>query len=117
MFAYGIFILAGFIKVIAAGELQFERFHSFTSDFSTIAGTFALSFLIHPIAAPILKRNINPKNNLRDLLLGYILTGAIYVFIGFVGGLTCSVYAEDIFNDTKGNYRTVFDCYTKEASQ
>jgi hypothetical protein len=55
-----------------------------------VAGAFALSLLIHPVGAPILKRNINQANNMRDLFLGYCLTALIYVYVGFVGALTCS---------------------------
>lgn len=59
VFAYGIFIFVALIKVFANGELDFsDQYTLFNPDFSTVAGTFALSFLIHPVAAPVLKRNI-----------------------------------------------------------
>jgi hypothetical protein len=57
-----------------------------------VAGTFALSFLIHPVAAPILKKNVNQNNNKRDLLFGYILAAFIYFFVGFIGSLSCSEF-------------------------
>lgn len=78
------------MRVLAEGILEFNKFVLFGSDFSTVAGAFALSFLIHPICAPILKRNVKQENNLRDLFLGYCLTALIYTFVGFVGGLTCA---------------------------
>jgi hypothetical protein len=60
VFAYGLFILAAFIRVLADGSLSdnFGDYHYFDPDFSTVAGAFALSFLLHPVGAPILKRNI-----------------------------------------------------------
>ncbi len=88
--AFGIFIAVTVIKEIAEGNVDYSKFKLFDSDFSSVAGTFALSFLIHPVAAPILKKNVNQDNNKRDLLFGYILTAFIYFFVGFVGSLSCS---------------------------
>lgn len=96
------------------------EYHLFNPDFSTVAGAFALSLLLHPVGAPILKRNINPKNNMRDLFLGYALTALIYVYIGFIGGLTCSPYVQDIYDSetdsSLGQYNTIFDCFKKNDS-
>jgi hypothetical protein len=114
VFAYGIFIAVSFIHVLSNGTLNLDNYVLFDPDFSTVAGAFALSFLIHPIAPPILKRNIKPENNMRDLLLGYGLTALIYVFVGFIGGLTCTGVVSKILDDTKGEYQTVFDCVKKE---
>lgn len=88
--AFGIFIAITVVKQIAEGNVDYSKFLFFSSDFSSVAGTFALSFLIHPVAAPILKKNVNQNNNKRDLLLGYILTAFIYFFVGFIGSLSCS---------------------------
>jgi amino acid permease len=88
--AFGIFIAVTVIKEIAEGNVDYSKFKLFDPDFSSVAGTFALSFLIHPVAAPILKKNVNQDNNKRDLLFGYILTAFIYFFVGFVGSLSCS---------------------------
>ena len=96
VFLYGFFVLAGFIRVVSDGTLDFDLYTKFNPDFSTVAGAFALSLLIHPILAPIIKKNIKPVNNMRDLFLGYCLTALIYVFVGFVGALTCAHSIEDI---------------------
>ncbi len=97
VFAYGIFILVALIKVFANGELHFtDQYTLFDPDFSTVAGAFALSFLLHPVGAPILKRNKVQANNMRDLLLGYGLTAVIYVYVGFIGGLTCASKAREV---------------------
>lgn len=65
-------------------------------DFSSVAGAFALSFLVHPMAAPILKRNIDLKNNNRDLFLGYTLGVGICFYVGFMGSLSCSPEVKNI---------------------
>jgi len=114
VFAYGIFIAVSFIRVLSNGTLNFNNYVLFDPDFSTVAGAFALSFLLHPVGAPILKRNIKPENNQRDLLFGYGLTALIYVFAGFIGGLTCTGEVTKILNDKVGEYQTVFDCVKKE---
>lgn len=113
VFAYGIFILVALIKVLAKGELNFiDQYTMFNPDFSTVAGTFALSLLLHPVGAPILKRNVNQANNMRDLLLGYGLTALIYVYVGFLGGLTCAPLAKDIYIN-QDDFSSIFDCFPK----
>lgn len=57
VFFYGIFVLISFIRVVADGSLDFSLYRKFDPDFSTVAGAFALSLLIHPVAAPILRRS------------------------------------------------------------
>ena len=55
---------------------------------------------------------MNLKNNERDLLLGYILTGFIYFFVGFLGGLACAADAKNITDPkTADEYSTIFDCF------
>ena len=114
VFFYGIFVLAAFIRVVADGSLSagFGHYELFNPDFSTVAGAFALSLLLHPVGAPILKRNRNQNNNMRDLFLGYCLTALIYVYVGFMGALTCSGSIEDI-NSNPNKYQTIFDCFAK----
>jgi amino acid permease len=111
--AFGVFIAVTVIKEIAEGNIDYSKFKLFDPDFSSVAGTFALSFLIHPVAAPIIKKNVNQDNNKRDLLFGYILTAFIYFFVGFVGSLSCSEHVEAILNKaTEDDYSTVFSCFS-----
>jgi sodium-coupled neutral amino acid transporter 9 len=107
--AYGIFIFISLLRQLTEGNIAFGDFVLFDPNFSNVAGTFALSFLIHPIAGPILKKNVKQSNNERDLFLGYGLTAAIYLFVGFFGGLTCATSVIDI-NKHPNDYSTVFDC-------
>jgi len=44
-------------------------------------------------------------------MFGYILTAAVYFYVGFVGGLTCSPKAVDI-DENPGDYSTIFDCFS-----
>jgi len=115
VFFYGIFVLAAFIRVIADRSLSngFKDYLLINYDFSTVAGAFALSLLLHPVGAPILKRNRNQNNNMRDLFLGYCLTALIYVYVGFIGGLTCAGSIQDI-NENSSKYQTIFDCFAKK---
>lgn len=106
---YIVFILSLLIRNITEGSIHFNEYIKFDPNFSNVAGAFALSFLIHPTAAPILKKNINLKNNQRDLLFGYILTGFIYFYVGFIGGLACAPEVPNI-NKHPEEYSTVFDC-------
>ena len=57
----------------------------FTPKIATTLGVFAVSFFIHSIAIPIMKNNKNYQNNIRDLKLGFCLTGFIYISIGVFG--------------------------------
>ena len=112
---YGIFIFVAFIRELSEGHINFSLYPHFDSDFSNVAGTFALSFLLHPVAAPVLKKNINLSNNERDLMFGYILTAFIYFFVGFIGGLTCASEVENIVN-APAQYTTIFDCVQAKSS-
>jgi|688.fasta_scaffold399613_2 hypothetical protein len=88
--AYAIFILLNLFRHIIEGNIHLSQYRFFNSDFSSIAGAFALSFLVHPMAAPILKRNINLDNNNRDLMFGYICGAFVCFYVGFVGSLSCA---------------------------
>ena len=37
------------------------------------------------------------KNN-RDLLLGYILTAAVYAFVGIIGAFACGGYVKQVID-------------------
>lgn len=116
--AYFIFVFMNLIRNLIEGAIVFADYRLFNSDFSSVAGAFALSFLIHPTAAPILKKSINLKNNERDLFFGYILTALIYFYVGFVGSLTCAPKVKEILIDSD-KFSTVFDCFadTETAEQ
>lgn len=57
--AYAVFIFLNLLRHLMEGKIHISQFRLFNPDFSSVAGAFALSFLVHPTAAPILKRNAN----------------------------------------------------------
>ena len=110
--AYGLFILVCLGRNLIEGTIHFSHYVKFDSDFSSVAGAFALSFISHTTAMPVLKKNANLNNNQRDLLLGYMLTAFLYFFSGFLGSLACGPEVENI-NVHPQNYSTIFDCVPK----
>lgn len=107
--AYAIFILLNLFRHIKEGNIHLSEFRFFNADFSSVAGAFALSFLVHPMAAPILKRNVNLLNNSRDLFFGYALGASICFYVGFMGALSCAPEVPNIMAKPE-HYSTIFDC-------
>lgn len=72
-------------------ETIFNNGHSpshvslFGSDPSKLAGAISLGYFTHNIIIPIMKNNENPKNNKRDLFLGYFFAFVTYTSIGIFG--------------------------------
>ena len=62
-----------------------DGFKLITSDFSTLAGSFNLAFLIQCCITPILKNHQNYKQNIKDIPLGFLVTWVTYNIIGIVG--------------------------------
>lgn len=87
---YMSFILINVFRHVIEGKIHLGQFRFFNSDFSSIAGAFALSFLVHPMAAPVLKKNKHLENNTRDLVLGYVVGTSICFYVGFFGALSCA---------------------------
>lgn len=50
-----------------------------------LAGTLSMGFFCHTAILPILKSNKNQSKNIRDLFLGYLFVGSVYVFCGVLG--------------------------------
>lgn len=94
--SYAVFILLNLLRHLIEGNIHLGQFRLFNTDFSSVAGAFALSFLVHPMAAPILKKNINLLNNNRDLFLGYSLGATICFYVGFFGALSCGPEVSNI---------------------
>ena len=58
-----------------------------TNDIANLAGTFALSYMLHNAVMPIVKQNKHQEKNTRDIRLAFLLTSFIYCVIGFFGCL------------------------------
>lgn len=113
--AYGVLAYMGFVGVMAlknmfSGEIQWDDYILFSSNFSNVAGAFALSFIVHPVISPILKKNMHQDKNNRDLFLGYVATAAIYAFVGIFGAFACG---KDVKNTIDNRYSTIFQCFPR----
>lgn len=53
-------------------------------------GVFAMGFTIHMVAMPVLRKNKNPANNVRDIRTSYIITAIFYILSGTLG--TIGIY-------------------------
>ena len=53
--------------------------------FFSLIGMLSLSFFIHNCIVIIMKNNLYPEKNKRDLSLGYIAVGSSYLIIGVLG--------------------------------
>jgi len=89
LYIYTLFIIYIAIENISDGTFETHKSEvSFvTEDVANLAGTFALSCMLHNAAIPIFRQNRNQKNNTRDLSLAFFLTFLIYFLIGFFGSL------------------------------
>ena len=55
------------------------------SNLGPLAGAYCCGFYLHQSAIPMLKKNKNQRNNLRDVGIGFILVCTSYLLIGFFG--------------------------------
>jgi hypothetical protein len=87
---YLVFIFLNILRHIMEGTIHISEFRFFNSDFSSIGGALALTFLVHPMAAPVLKKSCNLQNNTRDLVCGYVVGASVCFYAGFFGSLSCA---------------------------
>ena len=57
----------------------------FNSNFSPLAGLLCVGYFLHPVTVTIVRKNIDQRNNERDITMGYLLVCASYVMIGLFG--------------------------------
>jgi len=111
---YLFYILAFAIVNMINGEIQWDRYTLLSPNFSKVAGAFALSFIVHPIISPYLKKNLNQDKNRRDLFLGYVATAVIYAFVGIVGSFACGKVVNEVIAD---DYSTIFQCFKRGSTE
>jgi hypothetical protein len=87
VFVYFIFVGYAFIDNLVQGRVHPGEIKLISWDIGNLAGTAALAFTIHTVVAPIMKTNINQKNNTRDLTISYFMGTVIYAFIGICGSI------------------------------
>lgn len=112
--AYGVMAYMGFVGAMAIKNMitgiEWGDYILFSTNFSNVAGAFALSFIVHPVISPILKKNLHQEKNNRDLFLGYVATAMIYAFVGIFGAFACG---KDIKNAIDLKYSTIFQCFPR----
>ena len=57
----------------------------FNTNFTPLAGVLGVGFFLHPFTVPIVRNNLNQKNNERDVSWGYFLVFLSYALIGLFG--------------------------------
>ena len=72
----------------AFSSIPFDKIPLFGNSVGNLLGTCAIAFTIHTVVNPIIKANLNQKNNLRDLRISYFLGFLIYASIGVFGCLS-----------------------------
>lgn len=57
----------------------------FSSEYPPLMGILGGGFYLHNIALPITSKSANPKNNRRDIFIGYLLVFFSYTICGVMG--------------------------------
>ena len=85
-----------------------ERYlYLFGENPALLAGTLSMGFFCHTAILPTLKNNKNQEKNIRDLFLGYLFVGLVYIFCGVLGYIGFS--GKEFKIDFKDNWFMFFD--------
>ena len=87
IFMYVFFLFYKAIENIVAGNVIQQNLKFFSPDFATLGGIYSLAFFVHNNLITIVKTNQFPEKNRRDVILSFILTGGVYLFIGLFGAI------------------------------
>lgn len=83
---YGLFSTKyTFVQTEAIDESDMRYVPLFSKNFASLAGMLWLGYYLHNVSIPIIKNNSNPKNNIRDVFLGYFLAFFLYFCVGVFG--------------------------------
>lgn len=104
-----IYIFYKGVENIAQGNVNMENIKIITPDFATLCGVFSLSFMCHNVIIPVIRNNHDESKNQRDIVIGYFMTGTIYLLIGVFG---CFAIAG--LNPTNKRYDTVLEYFSDE---
>ena len=71
------------------------------NNFAPVAGVLCAGYFLHVVGVPILRNAKEPKNNERDLFIGYFLVFISYLILGGLGyigfiGFNFAGYFEDV---------------------
>jgi sodium-coupled neutral amino acid transporter 9 len=109
---YLLYILTFAVFNMVNGDIQWGKYTLFSPSFSKVAGAFALSFIVHPVISPYLKKNLNQDKNGRDLFFGYVATAFIYSFVGIFGSFACGKVVEEA-----EDFSTIFQCFQRSSTE
>lgn len=106
-----VLLILGFIIYVGIDSLARDTFHFeykenkvgikdrnlylFGENPGLITGMYSLGLFSHSFILPYMKNNKNPKNNTRDLFIGYLLVTLTFIIIGLMGyiGFSGSKYS------------------------
>ena len=85
-----------------------ERYlYLFGENPALLAGTLSMGYFCHTAILPILRSNKNQDKNIRDLFLGFLFVGFVYISCGVLGYIGFS--GKDFKVDFKDNWLMFFD--------
>jgi hypothetical protein len=69
----------------------------FSSNFAPLMGILGGGYYLHNITLPIIRNSANPKNNARDVFIGYFLVFISYTLCGIMGyfGFSGTYFTKD----------------------
>ena len=74
-------------KPIPSYDTEKRYIKLFNSNFSPLAGALGIGYFFHTFGVTIMVNNANPRNNERDLAIGYLSTGLTYIAVGVLGSI------------------------------
>ena len=85
-----------------------ERYlYLFGENPAILAGTLSMGYFCHTAILPVLRANKNQDKNIRDLFLGFVFVGFVYVSCSILGYIGFS--GKDFKSDFKDNWFMFFD--------
>ena len=109
IFTFIIYIITKGSENMSNGNITSDNIKILTPDFATLCGVFSLSFMCHNVIIPVIRNNHDESKNQRDIVLGYIMTGSIYLIIGIFG---CFAIAG--LNPENKRYDTVLEYFSDD---
>ena len=83
----------------------------FSSKFAPLMGILGGGYYLHNITLPIVRNAANPKNNARDVFIGYLMVFISYTLCGVMGyfGFSGTYFTKDeSYNGIKSNCLNMF---------
>lgn len=105
-----VYIIFKGIYNLSSGNVNLNHLPLATSEFTNLFGIFLVAFFVHHVVNQIMKKNIVPSNNDRDLKIGFIATSILYAFLGVFGAFAIV----DLKKSGK-NYNIVFDYFEENT--